>query len=84
MNIIDVISVRAIASALGTSKYQVEKHLRSLKEKGLAEVYYVTLYGEELMPPYRGHTITIEATETKEYMYERARAEKLLEKHFGC
>ena len=83
MNIIDVISARAIASALGTSKYQVEKHLRSLKEKGLAEVCYVPLYSEdELIPPYKGHAITPKAVNTKEYAGERERAEKLFEKHF--
>ena len=85
MNPIGIASARIIADNLKTSKYQVRKHLNSLKEKGLAEPMFSRIvdWEEETSMPYRGWGITVKAKETKEYSNEKEKEKKLLKECFG-
>jgi hypothetical protein len=69
---VGIISPSNIATLLKTSRYQVDKHIKSLKGKGLIK-YKSTLIGsdEDFYPPYNGYGLTYEgrvkfASELKE------------------
>ena len=68
-----VISAPNIADFLGTSVYQVRKHISELVKKNLVEraAGYICS-NEEICPPVNGYSITEKAAETKLYakLYE--------------
>jgi DNA-binding MarR family transcriptional regulator len=55
----DITSPSYLALILKTSRYQVNKHIKSLKSKGLIE-YDSVLMGpeDEFFPPYNGYRLT--------------------------
>lgn len=54
-----IISPSNIASLLKTSRYQVDKHVKSLKQKGLIEYKSILLTAEDdFYPPYNGYCLT--------------------------
>lgn len=57
-----LISPSNIASLLKTSRYQVNKHIISLKQKNLIEYGWVMLNDE--LPPYNGYRLTEKGYET--------------------
>lgn len=81
-----VISPSNIAHLLNTSRYQVDKHIKALKKKGLLEYKSVMIGSEEdYYPPYNGYRLSKHG----EIMYskklkELEREERdLIEKCFG-
>ena len=54
-----VISPSNIAHLLKTSRYQVDKYIKALKDKGLLEYKSVILWSEEeYYPPYNGYRLS--------------------------
>lgn len=54
-----VISPSNIAHLLKTSRYQVDKHIKALKSKGLLEYKSVMIESEEdYYPPYNGYKLS--------------------------
>jgi len=57
-----------ITWSLKTSRYQVNKHIKSLKEKGLIEYKSAPCYDEyDTYPPINGWTLTEKGKKTNEY-----------------
>jgi Mn-dependent DtxR family transcriptional regulator len=58
---VGIISPSNIASLLKTSRYQVDKHIKSLKKKELIEYKSIMIGSEEdFYPPYNGYGLTKE------------------------
>lgn len=54
-----IITPSNIASLLDTSRYQVDKHIKSLKQKGLLQYKSIMLSSEDdYYPPYNGYCLT--------------------------
>jgi len=54
-----IIAPSNIASLLETSRYQVDKHIKSLKTKGLVQYKSIMLSAEDdYYPPYNGYCLT--------------------------
>ncbi len=81
-----VISPSNIAHLLKTSRYQVDKHIKSLKSKGLLEYKSVMIGSEEdYYPPYNGYKLSKqgEITYLKELKELERKECELIEKCFG-
>ena len=81
-----IISPSNIAHLLNTSRYQVNKYIRGLKNKGLIEYKSISIGDdEELFPPYNGYKLSEQGE--KEYSEElkklREEELKIIEKCFG-
>lgn len=62
-------NVETIANILGTSKYQVRRYIRELKEENLVYIDYTNIYHEEeVVPPYWGYRLTREGMGTDNYI----------------
>tara|TARA_R110002012_G_scaffold320654_1_gene544880 strand:- start:771 stop:1151 length:381 start_codon:yes stop_codon:yes gene_type:complete len=81
-----VISPSNIAHLLKTSRYQVDKHIKTLKNKGLLEYKSVMIGSEEdYYPPYNGYKLSKqgEITYSKELKELEERECKLIQECFG-
>ena len=81
-----VISPSNIAHLLKTSRYQVDKHIKALKNKGLLEYKSVMFVSEEdYYPPYNGYKLSKhgEITYSKELKELEERECKLIHECFG-
>lgn len=84
MNPIDgIINIVNLASLIGTSKYQVKKHINTLKAKGLVELRCVAIQSdEETYPPYWGYGLTEAATKTEEFIEAKKKDDKWFKEWF--
>jgi biotin operon repressor len=81
-----VISPSNIAHLLKTSRYQVDKHVKTLKNEGLVEYKSVMIGSEEdYYPPYNGYKLSKqgEITYSKELKELEERERKLIHECFG-
>lgn len=81
-----IISPSNIASLLNTSRYQVDKHIKTLKQKRLLQYKSIMLSSEDdYYPPYNGYCLT----ETGREFYKKELKEisdkqcELIQKCFG-
>lgn len=83
---VGIISPSNVASLLKTSRYQVDKHIKSLKKQGLIK-YSSTMIGseEDYYPPYNGYGLTKEGKVkfAKELKEIADRNIELIKKCFG-
>lgn len=81
-----VISPSNIAHLLKTSRYQVDKYIKTLKDKGLLEYKSVMIGSEEdYYPPYNGYKLSKqgEITYSKELKELEEHNTKLIKECFG-
>ena len=81
-----IISPSNIALLLKTSRYQVNKHIKTLKIKGLIQYKSIQLNSyDELNPPYNGYCLTDLGRKTFENELKELsdRNYELIEKCFG-
>lgn len=81
-----VISPSNIAHLLKTSRYQVDKYIKALKDKGLLEYKSVMIGSEEdYYPPYNGYKLSKqgEITYSKELKELEEHNTKLIKECFG-
>ena len=75
-----------IASFLDTSRYQVKKYIKELKNDGMVKLIYfsyIDYYGEENIPPYWGYRLTEKGEDTDYFREAEKRELKLIEECFG-
>lgn len=78
------VSLVDMARCLNTSRYQVKKHIKSLKDKDLVELgHYVIHDEEEIRPPYWGYRLTDKSKQTEEYIIARQERSQLLDEIFN-
>jgi len=83
---VGIISPSNIASLLETSRYQVDKHIKSLKKQGLIKYKSIMIGSEEdFYPPYNGYGLTKEGRVkfSKELKEISDRDIKLIKECFG-
>jgi Mn-dependent DtxR family transcriptional regulator len=81
-----IIAPSNIASLLETSRYQVDKHIKSLKQKGLVQYKSIMLSSEDdYYPPYNGYCLTETGRKTfeKELKEISDRQCELIQQCFG-
>ena len=72
-----LMNVINIASLLKTSKYQVRKYTKELRNEGLIKLICEFFYSdEELYPPYWGYVLTEKGMKTDLFAKEKAKWEK--------
>lgn len=83
---IGIISPKNIAQMLKTSRYQVDKLIKSLKNQGLIEYKSIAGISEEiLVPPYNGYCLSKagELKFQKKIKLAEDQQHKAIMKHFG-
>lgn len=83
---VGIISPSNIAHLLNTSRYQVDKYIKSLKNEGLLKYTSVNIgCEEELFPPYNGYKLSEKGTSVyaKELKESEEKEIRLIEECFG-
>jgi DNA-binding transcriptional ArsR family regulator len=79
-----LINITNLARLLNTSKYQVRKHMHSLRDKGWVELKCVKIPDdEELYPPYWGYVLTLRGRDTKYYAAAYEKENRIINECFG-
>jgi predicted ArsR family transcriptional regulator len=78
------INIKNLAYLLHTSEYQVRKHMRSLRDKGIVELKCFNIPDdEEIYPPYWGYVLTEKGCTTEYYLKADEEHNRIIVECFG-
>lgn len=78
------VSIRDMENLLKTSKYQIEKYVKVLREENLIILKIYDMDNEyEYCPPYWGYKITDKVKDSGEYIKRKTKHDKIFNDSFG-